>query len=138
MVHIFFEFERHLSPSWLPNSSWMLFGRLLVGSLGRLRSILEAFWSDFHAKMEPRWHLNLINPRSYAKIARKLKTFEPKLAPKFLLGASRAALGRCLGPTREHLGSILVRFSRRNGNKMASKSDKSLILCQNCSKAENI
>ena len=78
MVHIFFEFERHLSPSWLQNSSWVLFGRLLVGSLGRL------------------------------------------------------------GPTSEHLGSVLVRLSRQNGTKMASKSDQSLVLCQNCSKAENI
>ena len=112
MVHICFEFERHLSPSWLPTSFWVLFGRLLVGALGRLRSILEAFWSDFHAKMEPRWHLNLISPRSYGKTARKLKTFEPKLAPKFLLGASRAALGRCLGQTWEHFGSVLARFSR--------------------------
>ena len=41
--------------------------------------------------------------------------FEPKLASKLFLGASRAALGRRLGPTWEHLGSVLVRFSRQNG-----------------------
>ena len=63
---------KNLSPGWLENSSWALLGRLLVGALGRLGSILEAFWPDFHAKMERRWHLNPINPSSYVKTARKL------------------------------------------------------------------
>ena len=74
MVQICSDSGRHLSPSWLQNSSWALLGRLLVGALGRLGSIFEAFWSDFHAKIEPRWHLNAIISSSYVKTARQLKT----------------------------------------------------------------
>ena len=68
------ESSKHLSARWLPNSSWPLLGRLLVYALGRLGSILEAFRFDFHARMEARYHLNLTNPSSSGKTARKLKT----------------------------------------------------------------
>ena len=60
------------------------------------------------------------------------------MSPNRLEYSSWAALARCLGPTWDHLGSVSVRFSFKNGTKMASKSAKSLILCQDCSKTEKI
>ena len=75
--------------SCLLYGSWAAFwrllshlGRLLGGpeavfgtKLGRLGGILEAFWQDFHANMEPSWSQNSLNHGSYVKTFEKLKTF---------------------------------------------------------------
>ena len=56
MVHSCFEFQCHLSPNWLEYSSWALLGRLLVGALGQLGSILEASWERFGQIFTLKWN----------------------------------------------------------------------------------
>ena len=132
-ARVWTSFKLKLAPKFFLGAFRAALGRCLRRTWKHLGSVLVKFSRENETKM----HLNLTNLWFYAETARKLKTFERKVAPKFLLAASRAALGLCLGPTWEHLGSVSVRFSCKNGSKIASKSDKSFIFWQNCSKAKN-
>ena len=106
MVHSCSEFERHLSPNRLEYSSWAALARCLGPTWDHLGSVLGRFSRKNGTKMASKSAKSLI----LCQDCSKTEKFEPRLARKFLLGASRAALGRCLGPAWKHLGSILGAF----------------------------
>ena len=66
--------EPRLARKFLLGASRAALGRCLGPAWKHLGSILGAFWSDFYAGIEQRWHLTPISPSSYVKTARKLKT----------------------------------------------------------------
>ena len=88
---------------WAQIGSNIPLGRLLLGALDRLGM---RFSHKNGTKMASKSAKSLI----LCQDCSKTEKIEPRLARKFLLGASRAALGRCLGPAWKHLGSILGAF----------------------------